>query len=443
MKSTLVFPQQLLDNLLARLLADEGLETCAIFLARSAQRSDHTRFLVFEEIFVDPAKYDQRSIDRIVLSPELVHKAAVAARKQTATVVFVHSHPGLDTRPIFSKTDDQGELPLVQFFSTFLPDFPIVSVVVSSGGIRARIMESHEDVEIVSIGRSLNGYAVSSIANMELHNRQILALGKEGQERIGSLNIGIVGLGGTGSFVAQELIYLGASSFILIDPEIIEYSNLNRLVGASINDIGTPKVNVAKRTIKNVSPEANVECFQADVIDDASAEELLECSIIFCCTDSHGSRAVLNQLSYQYFIPVIDMGVSLTAKDGLLTHINGRVQLLGPGLGCLTCGEFLNPDEVRRDLMSENQKADDPYFTGAEGLPQPAVISVNGTISSLAITMFLGIVTELPIPYRYQLYDGISGRLRSVEHMPRPGCVTCSPEGAYARGDTWDLPTRK
>jgi len=200
---------------------------------------------------------------------------------------------------------------------------------------------------------------------------------------------------------------------------------------------------VAKRSILAISRGAQVRALNADVMDEATARTLLACSIVFCCTDSHGSRAILNQICYQYFIPVIDIGVSLTAKSGILTHINGRIQLLAPGLGCLTCGEFLNPDQVRRDLMSENEKLNDPYFDSSEGQPQPAVISINGIVSSLALTMFLGVVTEIPIDYRYQLYDGLSGRLRSIEHQPRPGCVTCSPDGAYARGDTWELPTRK
>ena len=344
---------------------------------------------------------------------------------------------------MFSVTDDEGELPLIRFFSDFLPGLPILSLLVALGGIRARVMGSNQEVFIENVGTSLGFSADQSSAHFERHDRQILAFGEEGQKRIRSLRIGVVGLGGTGSIVAHELAHLGAHDVTLIDPDLVETSNLNRLLGATPDDVGQAKVAVAKRSILAISRGAQVRALDADVTSEAAARALLDCSIIFCCTDSHGSRAILNQICYQYFIPVIDIGVSLTAKNGLLTHINGRVQLLTPGLGCLTCGEFLNPDQVRRDLMSENERLNDPYFDSSEGQAQPAVISINGTVSSLALTMFLGVVTAIPFDYRYQLYDGLSGRLRSIEHQPRPGCITCSPDGAYARGDTWELPTRK
>jgi molybdopterin/thiamine biosynthesis adenylyltransferase len=442
MTMTLVFPQQLLSATLDRLRAEQNLETCAIFLTRAARTSHGLRWLVFEEIFIDAKQYSHRSAERITINPELVFKAAARARNEAATVVFAHSHPEADI-PIFSATDDEGELRLTSFFSDFLPGLPILSLLVALGGIRARVMGSDEEVLIESVGTSLGFSADQSSARFEPHNRQILAFGEEGQKIIRSLRIGIVGLGGTGSIVAHELAHLGAFDVTLIDPDLVETSNLNRLLGATPDDVGMAKVEVAKRSILAISRGAQVRALNADVMDEATARTLLACSIVFCCTDSHGSRAILNQICYQYFIPVIDIGVSLTAKSGILTHINGRIQLLAPGLGCLTCGEFLNPDQVRRDLMSENEKLNDPYFDSSEGQPQPAVISINGIVSSLALTMFLGVVTEIPIDYRYQLYDGLSGRLRSIEHQPRPGCVTCSPDGAYARGDTWELPTRK
>jgi proteasome lid subunit RPN8/RPN11 len=407
MTMTLVFPQQLLSATLDRLRAEQNLETCAIFLTRAARTSHGLRWLVFEEIFIDAKQYSHRSAERITINPELVFKAAARARNEAATVVFAHSHPEADI-PIFSATDDEGELRLTSFFSDFLPGLPILSLLVALGGIRARVMGSDEEVLIESVGTSLGFSADQSSARFEPHNRQILAFGEEGQKIIRSLRIGIVGLGGTGSIVAHELAHLGAFDVTLIDPDLVETSNLNRLLGATPDDVGMAKVEVAKRSILAISRGAQVRALNADVMDEATARTLLACSIVFCCTDSHGSRAILNQICYQYFIPVIDIGVSL-----------------------------------RRDLMSENEKLNDPYFDSSEGQPQPAVISINGIVSSLALTMFLGVVTEIPIDYRYQLYDGLSGRLRSIEHQPRPGCVTCSPDGAYARGDTWELPTRK
>jgi molybdopterin-synthase adenylyltransferase len=92
--------------------------------------------------------------------------------------------------------------------------------------------------------------------------------------------------------------------------------------------------------------------------------------------------------------------------------------------------------------MEEGERHADPYFIGV-GEPQPAVISLNSTISSLAVTMFLGVVTSLPLLARFQLYDAVTGTVRTVNHEPRKDCIVCSESGALGRGNDWDLPTRK
>jgi hypothetical protein len=73
---------------------------------------------------------------------------------------------------------------------------------------------------------------------------------------------------------------------------------------------------------------------QGDVLDASTGILLTGVDFIFCCTDYHGSRYFLNQLAYQYFMPCIDMGVVINVADGKVTHFDGRVQMLAPGLVC-------------------------------------------------------------------------------------------------------------
>ncbi|MFH7467948.1 hypothetical protein, partial [Pseudomonas syringae group genomosp. 7] len=74
--------------------------------------------------------------------------------------------------------------------------------------------------------------------------------------------------------------------------------------------------------------------------------------------------------------------------------------------------------------------------------PQPAVLSINSTVSSLAMTMLLGAVTPIPIKPRYQIYDGIRGRVKETAVTVQPNCVACSSMGALTKGPTWNLPVR-
>jgi hypothetical protein len=61
-------------------------------------------------------------------------------------------------------------------------------------------------------------------------------------------------------------------------------------------------------------------------------------------------------------IPVIDMGVRIQVLGGKVSDIAGRVQMLGPGLPCLVCNGFLDPEQVRRDLLTDEARARDPYM---------------------------------------------------------------------------------
>lgn len=58
------------------------------------------------------------------------------------------------------------------------------------------------------------------------------------------------------------------------------------------------------------------------------------------------------------------------------------------------------------------------------------------------MTMLLGAVTPVPIKPRYQVYDGIRGRVKEMAVAVQPKCVACSSMGAFAKGPTWNLPVR-
>jgi molybdopterin/thiamine biosynthesis adenylyltransferase len=237
------------------------------------------------------------------------------------------------------------------------------------------------------------------------------------------------------------LAHLGVTQLLLIDPDKIERTNLNRLIGASESDVNAPKVHVASSLAMRINHSAQVDTIVGSVLLSHVVEQLIDTDFVFCCTDSHGSRAVINQFAYQYLVPVIDMGVAIVAPKGQVCAIAGRTQMLAPGLGCLACGDLLNPEAVRVDLLTDFERAADPYIVGAHE-PAPAVISLNATMASMAVTMFLSAVTGIPSRARLVNYNGMAGTTRSAKVSPHPTCYACSSRGALARGDEWPLPAR-
>jgi molybdopterin-synthase adenylyltransferase len=438
----LVFPDKSYSELRNALLQSE-LETSAIVLTKIVPRKEGDKLLVRQIHQPYDQAYRQRTEYSAQLSPEYLAPLVKQAKLADLAILFVHTHPGSESIPKFSHIDDKGEIVLHKFLEGREITGPNAALVISPKGCQARKLGTKEPVRVLQVGSDYNIFynPLKSIIENEAFERQVRAFGVDGQEKIKQLKVGIVGLGGTGSVIAQQLAHLGIEKYLLVDPDIVEESNLNRLAGATLKDVRRPKTKVAERYIKSVNPTASVITNEGTILDASTAKLLTETDFIFCCTDSHGSRVVLNQLSYQYYIPCIDMGVSITSKDGRVTHITGRVQMLSPGLSCLTCGNLLDSEAVRRDLMSMEHRQVDPYIIG-EPQPQPAVMSLNSTVASFAITMFLGAVTGIPAQSRYQIYNGITGTLRAVAGSVDPSCIVCSKNGAMGKGNEWPLPAR-
>jgi len=373
------------------------------------------------------------------LSPRFIAEVTSRAKETKSSVIFVHSHP-FDLNE-FSDVDTEGEKELGEFLNRRIPGVPHAALLLTPSTSIARRLATSDELHVAEIGPNID---LAGVVQSEIDlsfDRQIRAFGAHGQQKLASICVAVVGLGGTGSLVVQQLGYLGVKHFHLIDPDKVESTNLNRVEGAVSSDIGRFKVDVASALVHRLHPDAKITLQTKTVLGTAAARQLADADFIFCCTDSHGSRTVINQIAYQYLVPTIDMGIAIVARDGKVTHISGRVQMLCPGLSCLLCGNLLDPEEVRRDFLSEPERERDRYIVGAAE-PQPSVISFNSTVSSLAVSMFLNAVVGIPGEARFLNYNGLTGMTRSVSGARHPKCVVCSESGSFARGCSWPLPTR-
>lgn len=441
-----IFPENTLDALADR-FRQTKLESFALVLARPAKVSKEDVRLLVQSIHV-PAENEYEVRSQVEVRPSSAFRLAFEkrARLEKLSLVYCHSHPAQAGVPTFSATDARTEKPLAAYTSERVPGVPHVALLIGSDGIAARELGGSGLVEVWQVGREVRRFfpPVSGAVKLE-HDRQIRAFGKEGQLAIQSLRIGIVGCGGTGSIVAQGLAHLGAKRLLLIDPDHLTKTNLNRVVGATPADVGRLKVEIARRMVKRIAPSAKVRIIDDDILKRSTGELLLDCDLVFCCTDSEGSRHFVNQLAYQYFIPVIDMGVSITPGDkGKIVSIDGRVQMLAPGLACLVCNEgALSGRHVMWDLQGARERRRDPYFLKMAGIKQPAVISLNGIVASQAITFLLSAVAGVPVAARSIRFRVMRGDARVMDTDARKGCVNCSVEnGFFGKGDQHRLPGR-
>jgi molybdopterin/thiamine biosynthesis adenylyltransferase len=395
-------------------------------------------YLVHEVQIAGPQDILHSSATEITFAPQFLVAVTRHARATARSLAFVHTHPS--GVPDFSIVDDATERGLSDFLKERNPEGHSFSIVLCDGIPVARRFGTVERVGIRSVGEKVTTfqYPTDELGASNRYDRQIRAFGAEGQSILRKLSIAIVGLGGTGSVASQQLGHLGVGRFVLVDPDLLEDTNLNRVVGTSDASVGQDKVEIAAALIRQINPDAEVQTYKGSAMDPAAIELLKSVNVVLICTDSHASRAHLSEFSYQYLIPAFDIGVSINACDGAVGAVTGRAQMLAPGLPCLTCSNVLDSKRIREELMTPAQRAADPYFNEG-GVSQPAVISINSAMVSMAVTMLLGAFTAIPVRSRWQSYDALSGTVRLLSAKLDADCQVCGRAGVVGAGDSREL----
>ena len=173
-------------------------------------------------------------------------------------------------------------------------------------------------------------------------------LGADSEIVLGRTRAALVGLGGGGSHVAQQLAHIGVRSFLPIDPDCMEDTNLNRLVVGTMEDVklGTPKVDIAERVIKAVNPAAEVLKRRASWTEVTA--ELRDVDVILACVDSMICRTELEAFARRFLIPLIDIGMDVHESSGEFS-ISGQVMLSLPGKPCMRCMGLITEEALAQE----------------------------------------------------------------------------------------------
>lgn len=206
---------------------------------------------------------------------------------------------------------------------------------------------------------------------MQERSKRQSFLGLKSDEILDKLRVGIVGVGGGGSHIVQQLAHVGVGCFTLFDPDRIEESNLNRLVGGTLGDVRKKewKARIASRVIRLVNPQAKV--IAEKIRWQERAELLRDCDVIFGCLDRFAARDELERITRRYLIPYIDIGMDVH-DDGDHFSITGQVALSIPGETCLHCMNILRPDLIALEAAQYGAAGDRPQVV--ESISNPGVI---------------------------------------------------------------------
>jgi proteasome lid subunit RPN8/RPN11 len=414
------------------------LETAGIVLAERLHGGEV--LLARHMVEIPPEGYLVRRADQIRLDPVALNRIIRPARDGGLSVITVHTHPRT-THPWFSAADDHGDARLMPSLFCQMAG-PHGSVVIAGDtGVAAGRVWSEDDrkreLGIQIVGRALRIFPQTShpADGLAWFDRQRLALGQAGQEALRGLHVVIAGMGGTGSVVFLQLAHLGIRRITVIDGDRVGASNISRILGATADDAGrTWKVDVAARYAERLGVGTEVRCLRGHLGQDVPTAEIEECDLVLSCVDRHLPRALLNRLSYDKAVPVIDMGNAFRVNsEGKVVAGAGRVVVVGPGRPCLACWGHIDPNRMRIESLSETDRARevaDGYIDGAE-VAQPSVVAFNTAIAGAAVIELMRLVTEFAgaddPPMRLS-FDFEAGTVRRNRLPQGCGCRICLPK---------------
>lgn len=266
---------------------------------------------------------------------------------------------------------------------------------------------------------------------MNRFDRNIRFFGIDGQRLLRECVVGIVGAGGLGHHVIQQLAFLGIKKMVVIEDEELSTSNKNRYVLARHDDPvpGLRKVDLIKERVALIDPEIEVITVHASLRSQEAFDALRQVDVIFGCLDDDGPRFILNEFALAYGKEYFDLATD-TDNAGQLIY-GGRVAYIGNDEpGCLYCMDLLDMDAVSKYLSSEESKRDraDLYGVDKTDLDEagPSVVSLNGIVASLAVNEFMLQTTGIRKTKRKLEYRGNMGIVAVRNDDFDPSCHFCN-----------------
>jgi molybdopterin/thiamine biosynthesis adenylyltransferase/rhodanese-related sulfurtransferase len=237
------------------------------------------------------------------------------------------------------------------------------------------------------------------------YSRHVLLpeVGLAGQHKLLAAKICCIGAGGLGSPSTMYLAAAGVGTLGLIDDDVVDASNLQRQILHGTDRLGTPKVDSAERTLKNLNPDVAVDKHRVRLTAANALELLAGYDIIIDGADNFATRYLVNDVALRLGKPVIH--ASIFRFEGQLTVFSATG---GPCYRCL----YPTP----------------PPPEDAPSCAEGGVLGVlPGTMGALqateAIKLVLGIGESLV--GRLLVYDALKARFRELRLRRDPACATC------------------
>ena len=459
----------------SHLFPGDGDEHGAVILASLAESERNIRLLVREVHLARDGKDfvpSKRGYRR--LCGEFVTEHILRAREERLVYLAVHNHSGTN-QVAFSSVDLHSHERGYPALLDVTRGQPVGALVFAENAVAGDIWLSQytrapiESAVIVGTTRqSLTPTPASNDDNILHHfDRQVRLFGEVGQAILRKAKVGVIGVGGAGSILAELIARLGVGHIVLVDSERAEPSNIPRLIGSRWADAASwfvnptrpkwiqafgrkfarLKVDLAQRNIKRASSNAKIETYAIDCCRSEVAATLKDCDYLFLAADTMRARLLFNALVHQHLVPGVQVGAKVLSDktSGVVTNVYAVTRPVTPDQGCLLCNQLINPSKLQEEASSEQERQDQRYVDD-EDIVAPSVVTLNALTAAQAANDFLfymaGLMSE-QANQGYQLFRPTKREVSWDDPRRDPQCLHCgaSSRSCRAKGDGAELPT--
>ncbi len=249
--------------------------------------------------------------------------------------------------------------------------------------------------------------------------RQLIfaGIGREGQEKLLSARVVLVGCGADGTVIADRLVRAGVGHLTLIDRDFIELNNLQRQVLYDEDDLrqNLPKAVAAERKLRRINSQVELTGLVADLNAENAEELLAGADLVMDGTDNLEARYVINDVCVKHGIPWIYCGV--VASYGM------TMTIVPHQTPCLRC------------LFSDAPPPGATATCDTVGILGPIVSVVAGIAAAEGIKLLVGEGERNSGIIHVDLWDNSFYTFESGS--PRPDCPACSlGEYEFLEGET-------
>ena len=449
MKSTSVAMTATAEKALLNLLVrSDGQEDICLATYQPSTGLNRVSALISEVIPPEPG--ERYVHGNATITGDYVQRAISIAQQEDCGLVILHSHPGAVRWQFMSGPDRDTESSYANLVRE-TTGLPLVGMTLATWdhtwsarhwniGVGRQVDCTHStNVRVIGdrFDISWNDVLCPAPQSNERQLRTVSAWGEQVQADLTRRRILFVGAGSVGLDVIVRLAASGIQHITVMDFDVVQSHNLDRLIGAKPRDVRLKrlKAHVAQREgmAAATAKSPRIEISDLSICEPEGLALALDHDLIFSCVDRPWPRAVLNALAYSDLIPVIDGGIGIdTFDDGSMRNATWRSHVVRPMRPCMSCNKQLDLGLVSLDQQG---LLDDPEYirnSGRSDLPTsqnvaPLSVSVAATLLAQYVSFSVAPAgLGDPGPLRYSLS---SHYLEHLNHTTRPHCPVESAEG--------------